>query len=161
MLIRLGRRWKGLKCQPFLFLGMPISSGFCGKPELCQVATLSPPFHFLSSTLAGSVFLKPKRRLITFPPLFCSNYICGFLGWGDEKQTGLRLMKHNCPFLFSLVSSGMFIKLSTMYNRPQAGISPELLQFTFNLKKWMIHFCVCSSMLTQSFGFLIMPIHRA
>lgn len=31
---------KSLKMQIFLFLGMPISFGVCGKPELCQVVTL-------------------------------------------------------------------------------------------------------------------------
>lgn len=89
-------------------------------------------------------------------------------GWETNTVLGLIkhrkafwLFQHNCPFLFSLVDSGSVY--STIHNMQQPTDSYFSSAVTVNLpsRKWMIHFCVCSNMLTQSFGFLVLPIHRA
>lgn len=118
--------------------------GLCKSGAASIGENTSPPFSLSLNVSCASIFKSPKEAPFR---THLSNYHSVLFGQGHEKQTQYSRWEstewhhgHSSTISFISFSSvwlivEVLIKLSTIHNQPQTGISPRLVQLTLYLKK--------------------------
>lgn len=118
--------------------------GLCKSGAASIGENTSPPFSLSLNVSCASIFKSPKEAPFR---THLSNYHSVLFGQGHEKQTQYSRWEstewhhgHSGTISFISFSSvwlivEVLIKLFTIHNQPQTGISPRLVQLTLYLKK--------------------------
>lgn len=126
--------------------------GLCKTAAASSGENTSPPFS-LSLNISCSSIFKIQNRPLSGP---ISQIITVLFGQGHEKRTQYSRWEstewhYDHSSTISFISFSLvwlivevLIRLSTIHNQPQTGISPRLLQLTLYLKKWTRGFSVPS-----------------